>query len=210
MMSRKADDLEGVHYSILEKWAANGKVDSLPEEMEEYLKHLTAVLGFHTRSFGKTQIIKRLRLTFNLNYSQAKSRYIDSLNYFYLDQDVKFEARMRILAEKQEKIGDLIIQTSTSPEEAVLAVKPYAEAVKILEKIKPKESVPEDFYKKPFKVYTQDIKDLGISEPVNRNLLGKMVDAMLLDESQKIKIKQDLGTEPKQIFQFNEQENQDK
>ena len=102
-MGKEAEILEGLHYSILEKWVASGKVDILPQGMEDYLKHLTAVLGWHNQSFNKTQIIKRLRLTFDLNYSQAKSRYIDGLNYFYLDNDIKYAAYMGIYADKLDK-----------------------------------------------------------------------------------------------------------
>ncbi|WP_271407274.1 hypothetical protein [Tenacibaculum soleae] len=213
-MSKQSEILEGVHYSILEKWVANGKVDQLPEGMEEYMQHLTAVLGWHNRSFTKTQIIKRLRATFDLDYSQAKSRFIDGLNFFYLDNDVKYDAYMGIYADKLDQIRDLIIQTATTPEEALLAVKPIVEASKLREKIKPKESVSEDFYRAPFEVYTTSLPELGVHEPINRNELARVIDAMeKLDETEKIKVKQeagvDLGNHPRQLFTTDEQEKED-
>lgn len=196
-MGKEAEILEGLHYSILEKWVASGKVDVLPEGMEDYMQHLTAVLGWHNQSFNKTQIIKRLRLTFDLNYGQAKNRYIDGLNYFYLDNDIKYAAYMGIYADKLDKITDLIIQTATTPEEALAAVKPIKEAALIREKIKPKESVPEKLFQRPFKVYTLQLEDLGVHESVNRNELGELIDSLEIAEAEKYRIKQDASLEPR-------------
>lgn len=205
-MSNKMEILEGLHYGILEKWIANGKVDTLPEGMEEYMNHLTAVLGFHNRSFSKSQIIKRLQASFNLSYSQAKTRFVDALNYFYLDQDIKHEAFMSIVADKLISIGNTIIQSAKSPEELILAVKPFKEAALIREKIKPTESIPEELFQRPNKLYTINLPDLGEHDPINRNLLAKMIDEMSeLDEAEKLRIKQDASIEPKKLFDFNDE-----
>ena len=173
------------------------------------MQHLTAVLGWHNRSYTKTQIIKRLRSTFNLDYAQAKSRYIDGLNFFYLDNDIKYDAYMGIYADKLDQVSNLIIQTATTPEEIILAIKPIVEASKLREKIKPKETISEDFYRAPFEVYTTSLPELGVHEPINRNELARVIDAMVnLDETEKIKVKQEAGLEPRQLFSSNEQENE--
>lgn len=208
-MSKESEILEGLHYSILEKWVANGKVDTLPEGMEEYMQHLTAVLGFHNRAFNKTQIIKRLRATFQLSYAQAKNRYVDALNYFYLDNDIKYDAYMSIYADKLDKVSDLIIQSATTPEELQLAIKSIKEASLIREKIKPKESVPEELFKRPNKVYTLQLEDLGVHESVDRNKLARLIDSMeQLEESEKIRIKQEASLEPRTLNYY-EQETED-
>ena len=208
-MSKESEILEGLHYSILEKWVANGKVDTLPEGMEEYMQHLTSVLGWHNRAYNKTQIIKRLRATFQLTYTQAKSRYIDGLNYFYLDNDIKYDAYMGIYADKLDIVTDLILQTATTPEEAMLAVKSIKEAALIREKIKPKETVPEELFQRPNKVYTLQLEDLGVHEPINRNELGRLIDAMELEESEKLRIKQEASLESR-TFDYHEQETEDR
>jgi len=205
-MSKEADSLEGLHYSILEKWVQNGKVDKLPEGMESYLEHLTAVSGFYNRGKNKTQIIKMLRNVFRLDYSQAKNRYVDATNFFYLDNDIKFDAYMNLYADKLDKIADLITQTSTSPEEHLLAVKPIIEAAKLRASIKPTETLPDEFFTKPYKVYTMKLEDLGVHEPINRNLIGAMIDEMQLDEATKIRIKGDAEVGPKTLFKEDEQE----
>jgi hypothetical protein len=207
-MSNPSDILEGLHFSILEKWVKNGKIDDLPEGMVDYMSQLTAVLGFNTRSFNKTQIIKRLRATFGLSYQQAKSRWIDAVNYFYLDNDVKYEARINLYIDKLDKIADTIIQTATSEEEMLLAVKPIIEAAKLLKEVKPKELVPDELFTKPNKVYTFTPEDVGL-ESANRNILGQMIDQLEIDEADKFRIKQDAGVAPKQLFQFHEQKDND-
>ncbi|CAM1357660.1 hypothetical protein [Tenacibaculum halocynthiae] len=208
-MSKESEILEGLHYSILEKWIATGKVDTLPEGMEQYMQHLTAVLGWHNRSFNKTQIIKRLRVTFHLDYYQAKNRYVDGLNYFYLDTDIKYDAYMSIYADKLDKITDLIIQSATTPDEALQAVKSIKEAAALREKIKPKETVPEELFKRPNKVYTLQLEDLGVHESVDRNKLAKLIDSMeTLEESEKIRVKQEASLEPR-IFNYHEQKAED-
>lgn len=205
-----ADILEGMHYEILEKWVKGGRVDVLPEGMEVYLNQLTAVLGFHNRCFNKTQIIKRLRATFNLNYHQAKSRYVDAINYFYLDKDITYDAYMNMYADKLDKVSDLIIQSSTTPEEAFLAVKVIKEAALIREKVKPKDLIPEELFTRPYKVYTLQLEDLGVHEPVNRNHLAKMIDEMeSLEESEKLRIKQEASLEPRQLFSSYDEETKD-
>ncbi len=208
-MSKETDILEGMHYDVLLKWIEKGKVDILPQGMEDYMNHLTAVVGFHNQGLNQTQIIKRLRATFNLTYHIAKSRWVDGLNFFYLDKDVTHESYMKIYADKLDKIIDLTIQTATSSADLKNAITAIKEAVAIREKIKPKEKVSEDLFKKPNKLYTLKLEDLGVHEPVNRNLLGNMIDNMeALEESEKIRIKQEASIEPRVLFDY-EQETED-
>ncbi|MBE7649168.1 hypothetical protein [Tenacibaculum finnmarkense] len=204
-MSKESEILEGLHYSILQDWISNGKVDDLPDGMPEYLNQLKAVSGWHSQAFSKTQIIKRLRATFQLNYAQAKNRYIDALNFFYLDNDIKFDAFMNIAAEQLDKVTSLILQTATNPQEAVLAIKSIVEAAKIRKEIKTKQVIPETFFQAPTEIYTIDLPELGVHEAINRNELARTIEAMEnLEESEKIRIKQEAGIDlensPRQLF----------
>lgn len=207
-MTKETKILEGLHYSILEKWVTNGKVDTLPEGMDEYLNHLTAVIGWFNQSLNQTQIIKRLRATFQIDYKTAKNRWIDALNFFSLDNDLKYEAYMKIYAHKLDKISDLITQAATCPEDYKIAITAIEKAAKIRKEVIPKEVIPEEFFQKPNKLYTIRISDLGIQEEVNRNELAKMIDSMILEESEKERLHQEIGTKPRKLFSDNEQENE--
>lgn len=202
---KKESPLESLHYSIYEEWIKGGKKDVLPEEMVDYVKHLTAVLGYHTRGFTEKQITPLLMETFQLSYSAAKSRYVDAINHFYLDNDIKYEAHMQSIVERFKQIAATIYRTATSPDEMVLAVKPLKEAALILEKIKPKELVPEDLFDKPNKIYTFKPEDVGLL-PANRNEIAKLVEKMQLEEVDKIEILKDADVEPQTLFRLNEQE----
>lgn len=209
-MSKESEILEGLHYTILEKWVANGKVDILPEGMEEYMQHLTAVIGFYNQGLNKTQIIKRLRVTFKLSYHSAKNRYVDGINFFYLDNDVTYDAYMGLYADKLEKLADLATQTATNHNDLKIAGDLFLKAANIRKEIKPKETVPASLFEKPNKIYTIELDALGVHEPINRNELARLIDGMeALEETEKIRIKQDAGLEPKQLFDNNEQEVKD-
>ena len=72
------------------------------------------------------------------------------------------------------------------------------------------ERIPEEAFKKPIKIYSLDTTDFAdLPQTTNRNLLGEYVDQMNIAEAEKVRIKQDMGAEPKELFTYNEQKKED-
>lgn len=192
-----------MHYSILEDWVDKGRSETLPEEMATYLSQLTLVNQLWNACNSPNKIVQKLQVAFpELNGTTARSRMQDAFTWFYLDDNVKKDAYRNMLFEKMMKLVDATILSATGTEDYDRASKILERAYRIKQLDKDDvDELPEEAYKKPFKIYSSDIGDFkDLPEPADRKLLAEYIDQMNLTEAQSIKIRQDAGIEPKTLF----------
>ncbi len=198
--------LEGVHLAVLQDWIQKGKAGNMPEPMILYLEQLDFARAQWNQASSPQKIIKALQTHYeDLDKLTAKSRFEDALTFFYLDKNVKQQIWRNALFEKQMQLAEATILSATKPED-------YDTASKILERAyrmkgldkDEEESVPDSVFQLPTTVLSLRPEDIGM-QSANRNALAKMIDNMNIEESEKIRIKQDAGIEPRKVFERYEQ-----
>lgn len=202
--------LEGDHYALLEQWSDNEGV-IMPDDLLEYVKQLEYSRGFLYAGNPPNKVVNKLRVHFpGLSVKQAKSRMADAIEYFYIDGDLKKEAYRQIHYNLQMQAAELIFRTSKTPQEMKLASDIWARAEQTKQlHIEDKEDLPKELFEKKFRIFSIDPSDLGLNEMPNRSELDKMIDQFNTEEEHKLRLRQDAGTMPKQIFDIHEQDKND-
>jgi hypothetical protein len=171
--------------------------------MVRYLLQLNFVNSLWACANSPQKIIKKLIITYpELDRLSAKSRFEDAMIWFFSDDRIKQDAYRNMIFEKQLQLVDAAIRSATSVDD-------YNKASLILHRAwkakgldqKEEDELPEEAFLKPIKIYTLDTSDFAdLPQGTNRNLLAEYVDAMNLTEEQKVRIKQDAGILPKELF----------
>ncbi|UOY07716.1 hypothetical protein L0P88_03995 [Muricauda sp. SCSIO 64092] len=192
-----------MHYAILEDWVDKGRTETLPEEMVTYLEQLTMVNQLWNACQTPNKIIQKLMASYpGLNAKTARSRWEDACTWFYLDDQVKKDAWRNMLFEKQLKLADAIITGAQKNEDYDLASKVLERAAKVkrLDQ-KEEEVIPQEAFTKRIKIFDSDTLQFeDLPPPANRKLLAEYIDKVNIEELQKVKLKQDAGIEPKELF----------
>lgn len=202
--------VEGEHYSLLEQWAEDESV-ILPDGMNEYVRQLEYARGFIYSGSSPNNTARKLQLHFpDLSMKQAKSRVRDAVEYFYIDGDLKKDAYRHIHYEKQMQAAQLVLETAKCAADIKIASEIWERAGKAKQLHLPDpEEFPEGMFEKKWKIYSLDTSDVGLPEMADRNQLGAMIDSFNIAEAEKIRLKQDAGVEPREILEFNVQEESD-
>jgi len=198
--------IEGEHYALLEQWVEDESTE-LPDEMLEYVKQLEYARGFIYSGSTPNGAARKLKIHFEISYKQAKSRVADAVEHFYIDQDLKKAAYREIIFEKQMQLAELTLKTAKTRADLDIVSKIYERAGKAKQLHLPdKEEFPEGMFEQKWKIYSLDTSDVGLPEMADRNQLGAMIDNFNITEAEKIRLKQDAGVEPRQILDFNGEE----
>lgn len=202
--------LEGDHYALLEQWAEDEAV-VLPDGMDEYVKQLEYARGFLYSGNTPNMAANKLRIHYkDLSHKQAKSRVRDAVEYFYIDGDLKAEAYRHFHYEKQMQAATLVLRAAKTIADMEVYSKICERAGKAKQLHLPdKEEFPEGMFEQKWKIYSLDTSDVGLPELADRNKLGVMIDSFNITESEKIRLKQDAGAEPRQILDFHGKEESD-
>lgn len=200
------DEFEGIEFERLQEYIENGRQGDMPEEMVTYLEQLDIVRGQLNRSKSKEYIINLLKAApYNLSDYLARKRYIDAINFFYLDTEIKKQAWRNLYADKLEKAANVVLMSATTAKELdiyknILLAAANMRGLNEAEK----EELPAELYQRPIKVYTNDVKVLDIPQ-VSRIELLKMIDSYEIPEVEKERLKGEaLITTPK-LFAADEQ-----
>ena len=192
-----------MHYSILEDWVDKGRTETLPDEMVIYLEQLTMVNQLWNSQNSPNKILQKLQASYpELNAKTARSRMDDAFTWFYLDDQVKKDAYRNMLFDKMLKLVDATIISATCPEHYDRASKILLRAYRVKQLDKDEEeSIPVEAFMKPIKVYSLDTSEFeDLPDSPDRKLLAQYIDQMNVTEAQALRIKQDAGIEPKQLF----------
>ena len=196
--------LEGMHYTVLQNWVDNGTSEELPKEMLRYLEQLDLVNRLWNSSHSPQKIISKLVMAYpELNQVTAKSRFEDAATWFYLDDNLRKQTWRNMIFEKQLQLADATIRSAVSAEDYDRAsrILERASKVKALDETEV-QKIPDDAFAKPINIFSLDVGDFtDLPQNTDRNLLGRFIDDMNLEEEQKLRIKQDAGIERKTLFE---------
>lgn len=205
-MSQRSDTkLEGLHYETLSEWVHSGKETVLDAEMVEYLDQLDLIRGWRYSLKTKSAIIKALQHKYKtLTYSAADTRYKDSMNYFYGDNEVKKQAWTNILVEDASRCYQAIILSAKEPKHYLDAIKGIQTVANLLglDKEEP-EPLPDHLLEEKIPLITMDPKKVNLPE-TDRNLLMKQLDKYNIPETDKERIKEESGYIPFKVAPDNE------
>lgn len=201
-----SNELEGVHYSILQEYLEKGdKVLIENPEMILYLEQLDKIRGWHYSLMTENKVINALLLDYKgLSRREAKTRYADAINYFYGDTTIKKEAHRNMVADEMYKAYTAAILSAKEPKDYKIAVDILFKSIEVRGSMESDpDQLPDHILEKKTPVYVIDPEWVGLPK-ANRNLLAEQIDAMPITEFKKIKLKQEAGIESLQIFDEDE------
>ena len=191
-------------------WVENGQPTSVDEGFVKYVNILSKIYNMRMRFdvFGEKDAIIKHLVTFEPdlkgNKLSAIKLYNESMEYFYGSQDITIRAHLNKYADDLDKditLARKLAQNVADLDKIGKMVKVVAE---IREKANPESNeLPDEMFKKPFKVYTMDMADF---EQGNQDLEAteKWIDEKIeqLSPKQIDRIKQDaMISLPIKVFQ---------
>ncbi len=199
--------LEGDHYAYLESWIENEDVE-LPEEMAEYVKQLEYIRSFFYSGNTLQKIKRKMKLHFpDLSLKQINSRLDDAQEYFYLNHDLKKDTYRHIHYEKQMQCAELVLRTAKTPIDIKIASDIYKAAEKSKQLHLPdKEDFPAELLEKRTNIFSLQPEDIGLPARTDDNLLKRMMEEFNIEEAEKLRIQGDAGIGPRQVFDYNPDE----
>lgn len=194
-------------YDALLAYIESGANSDLSEEMIEYISMLELIRTMHMRYESRLAIIKFLQQPpYNLSEYVAVSRYSDALNFFYLNADIKKQAWRNVYAEKLDRAADLVLKTATCSKDIDI-YKNIIFAARDMRQlhIPEAEDIPEEFFRKPTKLYTLNPELVG-KKRANRFQLAKHIDSLAIPEAEKVRLRSDAMIEDVEFMSADEDE----
>lgn len=200
-------DFKRSYFSELQDFIQGGSKAELSKEAERYLDVLYLLMNLR-RKYGKENAISFIqRPPFEIKYRRARLMYDEAVNLFYADDGIEREAMNNMIAEDLFKAAQVALRTAKNSKDLEVYGKLIMQArtAKGLDKEEaPK--LPEEFYKKPIKVYSLDPTVLKL-EAADRDALAARIDNMEINEDEKVRLKRDAQVEDVDFIEmFDEQE----
>lgn len=195
-------NIDGVELDLIQEWLHAGRSQKLPQEVAQYLEYMEIVRSQLTREEDKSYIIKLLMTKpYQLTRYKASQVYMDAINFFYVDSQVKTEAWANYYAEKKERAANKIYPLIRTSKDFEAYQKALNEAAKLRLEYRSKEfNIPEDILRKPVRIYTADV-EIHSSEhqKVNREELAQLIDQYDIPETSRRRIRAEASLEPAKI-----------
>lgn len=195
------EEIEGVELEVIQEYIESGRTKEMPEEIERYLNLMEIVRGMHLRQKSRAFCIKLLKSQpYSLSEYLARKIYNDAINFFYSDNDIRKEAWRNIYAEKIEKAAAVVLETSKSAKDLEIYTKMLLQAAELRGLNEPDEKeLPSELFEKPVKIYEVTPESLGM-EPVDRRVIGEIIDSLPITELQKKAIRRDASVDDNTLF----------
>jgi hypothetical protein len=186
-------EIEGQELELIQDYIENGRTGEMPEELVTYLNQLELIRGLHIKNKSRQFVINLLTAPpYSLSQYIARRRYEDCMNFFYLDTHIKKQAWRNIYAEKLEMAAKAVLATWKTPKDMDVYNKLIVSAAKMRGLEEPdKEELPEEVYKKPFKLYSNDPKMFVDMPNVSRKALAELIDSYDISEIDKDRLKEE-------------------
>jgi len=165
-----------------------GEIRNLPAPMVEYFEQIDFIRSLYLRWESKPFIVNAVALKWPyLNKVKISKIYNETLNFFYLDNEIKVEAWRNIYAERLDNMAALAVEMNDL-EEARRCLNDAAE-IRGVNKDQPPQ-IPEELLDRRPVLYTIDIQRLGIPK-VDRSKLASFIENLDLSEPEKQKYRRD-------------------
>lgn len=185
-------EIEDNKYDALLAFMETGARGDLQQEMVDYLSILELIRGLHMQFNSKDTIVNFLqKQPYSLSYFISIKYYSDAINFFYLDNQIKKQAWRNVYAEQLDRAADLVLKTATTSKDLDIYKNIKLAAANMRQLDQPEQDdIPEEFFKKPIKMYVLDPELVG-RKRANRNLLAKHIDSLDIPETDKMRLKSD-------------------
>jgi hypothetical protein len=189
-------DKEVSSYEALQAAIEHGVTGKLPENLQKYYEIIDFIRTLYNKFNSRTYIINSVRLRWKeVSYSLANKLYYESLNFFNLDNEVKKEVWANVYADKLDNIALLALERG----DLEVAGKYVVDAAKMRGVGKENaQQIPAELLNRRPILYTTKIADLGVS-PVNRKMLGDLIDNLDVPEQDRNRLKRDAMIEDVQF-----------
>lgn len=185
-------DKQKNEYAQLQALVEKGEVKDLPEKLVEYFEQMDFIRSLYGKWNTKNYIINMVTLKWPLlSKYQATQLFADTLNFFYLDNQVKVEAWQNIYADRLDQMSSLAYEMNDL--ETARRLTMDAAKLRGVGKEKPLE-IPKELYDRRPTIYFLDPKMFGI-EKVDRRELADFLDNLDITEMQRGRLKRDAGIE---------------
>ena len=145
--------VEDVTLDQLYEFMERGSIENAPQHIVDYLQLLEKIRGliFKVDIYSNSQsVINYMKLTYGFSEYKAKKVYNETIQFFYVDNEVSKSAWKNLLAEKMERVINFALLTMKDVSDASKIVKMYLELANLRQVNEPdKEELPDNFFEKP-------------------------------------------------------------
>lgn len=188
-------DFKKSRFDILQDYIAGGCSMELTTEEMEYYNALYAMVGIQ-RKYGKDNALAFLQHPpFNCSPTVARRMYAESINLFYLGEQVENEAYRNMLFDNLQKAALVVLKNGKTARDMEIYGNLLTQAARIKQLDKPDPEKPVQIQEKPVKIYGITPEAVGLPAS-NRAELARLIDAMdEVPEREKVRLRRDAGIE---------------
>ena len=199
-------DFEAIDRFQIERILSTGNLDSLTEAERDYYDLMELVRGLRARMMvpgghkivTKAGIIKLLKSQYGLSDWMARQIYIDALNFFYSEDNVRPRAWANFYAEKLQNYADLAAASGN--------LKTAANLIERSAKLRgcfdePAPEIPQELLEQsPVEIYTADAESMGAPKADRRELESFIDSIPDIPVIQRQRIKEDAGIKKRNLL----------
>lgn len=193
------DALERVDLNLLQDYINAGKTETLPDDLVVYLELLEVVRSLYNKYETKNFIIKTLMSpVYGLSRYLAHRLYVDSINFFYADNEVKQKAWEKVYADHLDNLAYYALEK----DDLETARRCFLDAAKLRGVGREeKADIPEEMLNRPVVIYTIDAARAGIPAASRRELAEFIDNIPEISERERVRVKKDAGVIETTLFE---------
>ena len=192
--------LEDIDLSHIYEYVNNGEVQSAPPEVVQYLEYLDKARSMYNRvgEFGhKDAIVAHFIKVEGMSRYLATNIYNDAIEYFYSSREISKDAHRNITADFMWKNYLLALELAKETKDVAAANKILAERAKILQlEVVDPPKIPESAFEKPFKMYSNSAKYLGLPEKSRPEIKAMLEKFPEISEKVRLRLEEEAGALP--------------
>jgi hypothetical protein len=189
---RRMYEVENKNYEKLQNLVEHGQVQGIPTQQLEYFEQLDYIRCLYNKYESKSFILHAVQLKWpELSKYKINKLFSDTLNFFYIDNEVKVEAYQNIYADFMDNMARICFDIN----DFETARRCTLDAVKIRGVGSDKKDViPKEMMDRRPVVYTIKPTDVGIHVE-SRYKLAEFIDALPINSKEKLNAKRDAKIE---------------
>lgn len=181
-------DIDKIDLNHIQSLIESGSAELTVEE-QLYLDRLEIIRGLYTKYKSKSFIVNHLVTSQRITREYAVRLYVDSLNYFYANNEVTKDAWRAIYAEKMENLA--MVAWETNDLETYRRAIMSAAELRGLHKDEPPR-LPDELLDRRIIIYSTDPTKLGIPK-ISKKELAEFIDNLDITETEKDIQRRDAG-----------------
>lgn len=189
---RRMFDSEKHNYEQLQAFIEEGEIRDIPADQLEYFEQLDYIRSLYGKYESKSFILNAVQVKWpKLSKLSVNKLFSESLNFFYLDNEVKIEAWQNIYADQLDNMARICFDMNDF-ETGRRCLNDAAKMRGVGSEDKSR--IPKDLFDRKPVFYTIRPEDVGIRR-VSRVKIGQFIDELPILEKDKMRVKRDAGVE---------------